>query len=202
MYPYINPQTHVSYQDSLYNLAQAKHAVQTNFCLRFKSYMADDFDAITKDYCKIRRQQLCSADAFHENSVNDLIFVEFKDKSKEYLDQIGRGTPKIDPSTGVEEKDETTEVSLHKKAIDSIAVASGTVCNTLPQIAISQGAMFIVVRQDGPEYFEKIVKGIQTLACLNDRPLWGLVDLINNGIYREVYTVTESEFGALLAVIW
>lgn len=202
MYPYINPKTHASYQNNLYNLAQANHAVQTNFCLKFKSYMADDFDTITKDYCKLRRQQLCSADAFRENSIHDLIFVEFKDKSKDYLDQIGHGLPKIDSNTDVEKQEETTEVSLHKKAFDSIAVASGTVCNTLPQSTISQRAMFIVVRQDGPEYFEKIAKGVRALACLDKRPLWGLVDLIDNGTYREVYTVTESEFGNLLDIIW
>ena len=202
MYPFVNPQTKGTYQKDLYSIAQANHKVRTGFCSRFSSYLADDFDAITKDYCQLRSQQLSSADAFRQASTNDFLFVEFKDMSEEFMNGVGRGTPPIDPVTGKETHEETMEVSLRKKAFDSISVACGTVCNAIPQLNVSRNAMFIVVRQDEPSAFTELANSLRQLACIDKEPLWELAELVDKKLYREVYTLTESEFDALLPSIW
>lgn len=202
MYPYVNPLTGIAYQKDLYAIAQENHKVQTSFCSAYVTYSADDFDAIKRDFCAIRKQDLNSADAFHENGAHEYVFVEFKDMSLEYMDQKGHGTPKIDPKTGIEKQEETMEVALHKKAFDSLAVAGGTVCSNIARSDISKQAIFIVVRQDDPAAFTQFAQQLQALAGLGNKPLWGLEDLVNAGLYREVWTLQESEFGGLLQMLW
>lgn len=174
-----------------------KNDPSTGFCNSLNDNYAIDFDDVKRDFCKVRIQDLRSADAFIHAADDKYYFIEFKKSTVSALDnlQFDSVTP-IDSSTGLPVKCSYIEFSLKQKAFDSLLIAGATVLQGIPLKDIMDNAIFIVVRLDNNATPSSLTALAERFARLStgSSVLWNLEELKKQGLFSEVHTWTESEF--------
>lgn len=178
-----------------------KHDQATGFCNELRGrFQVHDFDAVKDWVCAIRDTSYCgaklkSADCLAVTKDGEYCFIEFKKATKEALDKIAdeedRGVP--------------FRVSLKRKAVDSLAIATLTALQDKTGTAIMNQAIFIVVfmpsTQDALSFCE-FGKEVMQLAGDADTlsgkhpVMWELTALKKRGLYHDVHTWPENEFVA------
>lgn len=168
----------------------------SGFCDELSGIKAVDFDVVKRGVCEIRMQELRSSDAFFKATNGTYYFIEFKNSNQSALDilQFDNGRP-IDSKTGLPVKCSYIEFALKQKAFDSLAIAGMTVLQDVPGKDIMDHAVFIVVRlDDTPKSLNGLINNITRLATGGNTVLWGLDELKQKGFFRDVHTLTETEF--------
>lgn len=193
VFPPIDARTgnHKSYkQDLVYLTRSDKTRASTEFCKSLLGrYRLTDFDAVKDDICSIRNRtgaqnKFCSVDCFA--TLDDTYyFIEFKNATASRLNGIEwyEGQP--------------IDVSLRRKAFDSLAIAPLTVLQATSGSFIMDHAEFIVVYvPDAEEAMSgiDIRNKIKRLAGCADSlypelPVrWDLESLRDDKLFRDVHT--------------
>lgn len=169
------------------------------FCLALSSVQVVEFDKVKRLFSPLRKRDYSSADAFFSASDGRYYFIEFKQDSKKNLLLRGRKGDPHPPPSGKPRP--TIQCVMHQKAVDSLAVAGLSVLHGTPMDDIQRHAVFITVHDADPQK-KSLVKLAMTMRRLSVStvnppavaPLWGLQDLLDAGLYSEIYTWDETEF--------
>lgn len=178
-----------------------KHDKATGFCSVLQGrFQVLDLDAVKDLICAIRDTGYCgaklkSADCLAVTKDGEYCFIEFKKATKEALDAIpdeeDRGVP--------------FRISLKRKAVDSLAIATLTALQDRTGTAIMDQAIFIVVflpsAQDALSFSEFGKEVMQLAGDADTFPgkhpvMWELSELRKRGLYHDVHTWPENEFVA------
>lgn len=178
-----------------------KHDKDTGFCSALQGrFQVLDFDAVKDCLAAIRDTNYCgaklkSADCFAVTKDGEYCFIEFKKATKEALNKV------IDE----EDRGVPFRVSLKRKAVDSLAIATLTALQGKTGSAIMNQAIFIVVflpsALDALSFCE-FGKEVMQLAGDVDTfsgkhpVMWDLSVLKKRGLYHDVHTWLENEFVA------
>lgn len=187
------------YKNDLANLTRSnKDDPKTGFCDDLRGRIsAFDFDGIKDDFCSVRQQRyggakLKSVDAFFKAADGTLYFFEFKKSSREALEVLDDDGERI-----------PFEVSLKRKAVDSLAVSALTVLQDKSGAEICDHAvLFVVYRKSVTDTLGslEINSGLTSLAGGADSIskkhsiMWSLDELRKKGLYKDVHTWPEDEF--------
>lgn len=188
--------SHKNYTRSITYLTRSdKNNASTGFCCGLSDISGIDFDAVKEDWCRIRNKT-CPQDMF--SSVDCFVkvddayyFIEFKKATSKSL-------------SGIElYEGHSIDVSIRRKAFDSLAIAPMTVLQSVPGSDIIGHAEFIVVYvPDATESLSAIDirNKIKKLAGCEDSlyrgfPVrWGVEELKSLKLFRDVHTWPANIF--------
>lgn len=158
-----------------------------NICAIDLDSVKDDFDQLRDDRGR-NLEKLKSVDAFFRSSDGKFYFVEFKNATSESLDAIDEGEP--------------INVSLRKKAFDSITLSGLTVTQDVVGKTLMKNAILIVVYKSSPidslaaiGFGNSLARRANGLKGSTEYPIkWGLNALKTSGLYDDVYTWPDNKF--------
>lgn len=174
-----------------------KDDCSTEFCKELRGRIqVYDLDSIKDEWSEMRHSnskgaKLCSADCYFRASDGIYYFIEFKKSTLQGLNEI-------DNEEGL-----PLYVSLRRKAVDSLGLASMTILQDQTGKNIQDHAIFIVVYRSSAEEKLRVLeinKSLTKLASGADSVnrsypiMWSLDKLRDWGLYRDVHTWPEDVF--------